>query len=112
MSVSFWHPRRGQLEPRNHKNFFDLAYNKGKKPIYVWVSYPISNSIFRYKVAKGKPDGDWFVKASDKYWVEDDRSEPGFSWLKSQTAEERRMSDAEAYLEIARKYGEHDAVFR
>lgn len=106
-----WHPQKGKSLPRDHTRFFDLAYNGGDHPIYVWVSYPISNGIFRYKVVKEKPSDGWFVETSGKYFVEDNRKEPGFNWLGNQTAEMRKISDAEAFIAIAKKYAAHPAVF-
>ncbi|HUM46534.1 MAG TPA: hypothetical protein PLD84_06385, partial [Chitinophagales bacterium] len=93
------HPQNGSKQPRDHKKFFDLAYNGGDKPIYVFVSYPISNSIFRYKQVKDKPQSGWFVEvAPGEDFVEDDRVELGFKWLGSQNPEMRRASDEKSYL--------------
>lgn len=114
-----WHPQKGSLEPRDHTKFLDLAYNNGEDPLYIWVSYPISSSIFRYKVVNSLPaDGDFYVilptgpKGADQIWVMDEEAEqPGFDWLGQQTAGERRESDREAYLALAEKYKDHPAVF-
>jgi hypothetical protein len=114
-----WHPLKGSKFPRNHTRFLDLAYNQGNKPIYVWISYPISSSIFRYKtVDQLPPSNEFHVKlptgpgGSDQIWVTDEnRKEQGYSWLGEQTAAQRRQSDEEAYLELAEKYKDHPAVF-
>lgn len=123
-----WHPHEGPKKgQRDHAEFLDLAYNNGEKPIYVWLSYPISSSIFRYKPLENKPNKGWYaeVQIAEKeidgkkvpvyqYWVEDNNVQPGFRWLNTgagQTAEMRRQTDEEAYLAIAEKYKEHPAVF-
>ena len=114
-----WDPQEGSTKPRDHSNFLDMAYNNGEDPLYVWVSYPISSSIFRYQVVKQKPpEGDFYVvlptglNGKDQIWVMDEKSEqPGFNWLRSQTAAKRRESDRQAYLALAEKYKNHPAVF-
>ncbi len=105
-----WHPQNGPSQPRDHAVFLDLARASG---IYVWISYPLSTSIFRYKrVAQAPKEGTWFMQTgAGSYWVEDERLEPGFRWLGLQTAEERRLSDLSAYTVLAAKYKDHPAVF-
>lgn len=114
-----WHPQKGKTQPRDHTTFLDLAYNHGEDPLYIWASYPISSSIFRYKIAKEKPkEGEFSVtlptgpNGTSQIWVMDEVSkQPGFDWLGAQTASERRESDRKAYLALAEKYKDHPAIF-
>lgn len=114
-----WHPQEGPEQPRDHTRFLDLAYNNGEDPIYVFASYPISSSIFRYKVVDKKPsDGSFYVilptgpNGTDQIWVMNENEvQQGFYWLGQQTASERRESDRQAYIALAKKYKDHPAIF-
>ncbi len=125
-----WHPQDGpanQNNPvadRDHTNFLDMLWEAG---ICVFITYPIGDEAFRYKVVAEEPtDGSFFVilptgppepddpdmKPTNQIWVEDEEiSLPGFLWLGQQTAAERRESDRMAYLALAEKYKDHPAVF-
>jgi len=113
-----WHPLEGPKNPRDHSNFLNLAYNNGEGPIYIFASYPISSSIFRYRVADHKPtDNSFYVilptgpNGSDQIWVMDEQQEQeGFTWLGKQNASQRRESDRQAYLALAKKYKDHPAI--
>jgi len=111
-----WHPQNGPSEPRDHTNFLDMAFEAG---ICVFITYPIGDEAFSYKVVQEEPtDGSFFVilptapGGGNQIWVPDeDTKKPGFLWLGEQTAAERRESDREAYLALAEKYKDHPAVF-
>ncbi len=117
-----WHPQNGPANPNNpvadrdHTKFLDMAYEAG---ICVFITYPIGDEAFRYKVVQEVPtDGSFFVilptapGGGDQIWVEDEESlQAGFIWLGQQTAAERRESDRVAYLALAEKYKNHPAVF-
>lgn len=117
-----WHPQNGPADPNNpvadrdHTNFLDMLYDNG---ICVFITYPIGDEAFKYKVVDQEPtDGSFFVVlptgsgGTNEIWVEDEQSmSAGFNWLGQQTAAERRQSDKEAYLALADKYKNHPAVF-
>ncbi len=117
-----WHPQNGPSNPNNpvaerdHTKFLDMAFEAG---ICVFITYPIGDEAFRYKIVPEPPtDGSFFVvlptgpDSAEQVWVEDEESlQPGFLWLGQQTAAQRRESDRVAYLALAEKYKNHPAVF-
>lgn len=117
-----WHPLNGPANPNNpvaerdHTKFLDMLFEAG---ICVFITYPIGDDTFRYKVVQEVPtDGSFFVilptepGGGDQIWVEDEESlQPGYTWLGQQTAAQRRESDMVAYLALAEKYKNHPAVF-
>ena len=105
-----WEPQVGPEMHRSHKAFLDLAQANG---IHVIAAFPISNSVFRYKLATTAPtDGSWFLRDGANIWVADEtRKEDGWKFNGAQTAAQRQRTDLEAYEALAHELGEHPAVF-
>jgi hypothetical protein len=111
-----WQPQIGPKEPFLHKKFLDALYNGGDRPIRVFVSFPVSPSTFRYKMQDTKPtDGRYFVErvceGKPCFEVEDETSvSEGWKFNGAQTAPQRRQTDHDAYVALAKEVGSHPAV--
>lgn len=90
----------------DHSGFLDAAYNKGAEPVYVFVAYPITNVLFRYKQVDTIPtNGIWYYQESEhgKIWVVDEAYD-------ADIAAPRRANQKSEYLTLVKQLADNPAV--
>ncbi len=89
---------------RNHKPFFDKLYNNGVDPIYILITYALSDGFTHLGPFDTRPEGvDYAFQTTDgKWYTLDPAAEPANA--------AKREQEKNIMVEIAKKYKDEPAV--